>query len=687
MGEINFRLSWDPDKQDEPEELLKREWILTNSLGGYASGTLSGIPTRRYHGLLIAALPSPFGRQVFLNHLSELVVLPDKTEAYLAASLKTLHDERVPHFKLREVRLEEGLPIWRYERNDLAIERRIVMLNLQNTVVLRYELIRGDGPVKIELQPSVNFRPHEERPHADNLDEQYSISHCDGRHEIRLSDSKLPPLRLALEAGESHFIEESGQSSFDYREEKNRGYHSEGKLWTPGIFRSTLTRQAPVTLFASTEPWGSIQVHRSNTAFDAERRRRRRMMELPDPSLRSGVAAQLILAADQFVITPAGRIEDAARAFAYGEQPRSVIAGYHWFTDWGRDTMISLEGLTLVTGRITEARWILHTFALHLKNGLIPNLFPEGERQGLYHTADATLWFFHALSRYVELSGDRDFLRLLLPRLVEIVNAHRAGTDFGIGMDPIDNLLRQGENGYQLTWMDAKVDGWVVTPRRGKAVEINALWFNALTLLSRWLIEENQTEFGEELAAIAAVTKASFNRRFWNSNLGYLFDVVDGEDGKDDPALRPNQLLAISLPHAVLDESHWNSVLQVVEAKLLTPFGLRSLAPGHPDYKSTYSGDLRARDAAYHQGTVWSWLIGPYIDALLRVRPDAVEQARSALGGLVEHLTEAGLGTISEVFDAEPPYTPRGCIAQAWGVAELLRSIRLTSANLPPSQR
>jgi predicted glycogen debranching enzyme len=300
-------------------------------------------------------------------------------------------------------------------------------------------------------------------------------------------------------------------------------------------------------------------------------------------------------------------------------------------------------------------------------------MFPEGEKEGLYHTADATLWFFHAVQRYVEVTGDTTTLKLLLPKFENIVDCHTRGTRFGIGMDPADCLLRQGQQGYQLTWMDAKVDGWVVTPRRGKAVEINALWYNALRLLEKWLVETGSDARATEVGELAARVRESFNARFWNEAAGYLYDVVDAEGGGNDDACRPNQVLAISLDNPVLDESRWHSVMDVVSAQLLTPVGLRSLAPGHPDYKSKYYGDLRSRDAAYHQGTVWAWLIGPFIDAYLKLYPDRIAQARELLNGFIPHLNQQCIGSISEVFDAEAPYTPRGCIAQAWSVAEVLR--------------
>lgn len=397
-----------------------------------------------------------------------------------------------------------------------------------------------------------------------------------------------------------------------------------------------------------------------------------------------GTGAELVLAADQFIITPAGRVEESARARAQGDEVRTAIAGYHWFTDWGRDTMISLEGLTLATGRVREAGYILRTFAHYVRDGLIPNMFPEGDREGLYHTADATLWFFHAIDRYLDVTSDRETLRRLLPTLIEILERHIEGTDFNIGMDPADGLLRQGQEGYQLTWMDAKVDDWVVTPRRGKAVEINALWYNTLVLMDQWATDSRIDTRGRDYGALAAKVRDAFNRRFWYAEGGYLFDLVDGEQGTD-PACRPNQVVAIALPNPVLDESRWASVFEVVRNRLLTPVGLRSLAPGHPDYKAKYYGDLRTRDAAYHQGTVWAWLAGPYIDAWLKVYPEQREQARRYLEGLLHTLDEACIGSISEIFDAEEPYTPRGCIAQAWSVAEALRCWVKTAKQETPS--
>src|SRR5712691_4791089 len=390
------------------------------------------------------------------------------------------------------------------------------------------------------------------------------------------------------------------------------------------------------------------------------------------PELKTGWPAELILAADQFIVTPNTRVGDAARAQAAGDDVRTVIAGYHWFTDWGRDTMISLEGLTLTTGRHTEAGYILRTFAHYVRDGLIPNMFPEGQREGLYHTADATLWFFHAVDRYVETSGDRLTLALLYPTLRRIVDHHVRGTRFGIHVDERDGLLVQGAPEFQLTWMDAKAEGWVVTPRRGKAVEINALWFNALRLMERWAADHGDEP--AEYRSRAARVQQSFNERFWFAEGGHLYDVVDAESGGNDPKCRPNQVFAIALDNPVLARERWEPVMRIVRDRLLTPVGLRSLASGDAEYKARYFGDLRARDTAYHQGTVWAWLVGPFIDAWLKVYPNDLAGARHALDGFIPHLDDACMGSISEVFDAEPPFTPRGCIAQAWSVAEVLRA-------------
>jgi predicted glycogen debranching enzyme len=662
----------DVDLKD-PAELLTREWLVTNGLGGYASCTVLGVATRRYHGLLIAALPAPLGRVVMFNHLSERIRLPDGSFIYFGADERVGGPVRLPAIgHLKEFRLEAGLPVWGYDFKGFLLEKQVLLLHQQNTVHLRFRLLSGPGKVRLSLRPSLHFRPHE-APVGTSLPGTYLLTSREGRFEVHSGLEHLPPLRLRFFGERTTFtIENQRISHVLYRTEESRGYDFTGDLWCPGYFQADLSPRQSATLVASTEDWDTIGALQPDEALAAEKERRRRLLCAAPSAARSGVPAELVFAADQFIISPAGRAEEAARARAAGDEVRTVIAGYHWFTDWGRDTMISLEGLTLATGRHSEAGYILRTFAHYVKDGLIPNLFPEGQREGLYHTADATLWFFHALDRYLELTGDRETLRLLLPTLQSIIEHHLRGTRFGIGVDPADGLLRQGAPGYQLTWMDAKVGDWVVTPRRGKAVEINGLWYNALRLLEGWLRAESGEARARPLAEHAERCRQSFNQRFWYAAGGYLYDVVDGEQG-DDPSCRPNQVLAISLRHPVLQRARWESVLDVVRKRLLTPVGLRSLAPGSPDYKPQYYGDLRSRDAAYHQGTVWAWLLGPYVDAWLKVHPDELATARSFLHGLAGHLDQACIGSVSEVFDAEPPFTPRGCIAQAWSLAEMLR--------------
>jgi predicted glycogen debranching enzyme len=716
VKEVLNRMPWDAGSA-EREPLLTREWLVTNGLGGYASGTVAGVATRRFHGLLIAALPGPLGRVMMLNHLAEQVRLPDYRTVHLGGEERAQGVLEIPGAGfLSEFRLEEGLPVWHYRVDGFVVEKRLLLPHMQNTVHISYRLLEGEGTVRLKLRPSVHFRPHEARVDSP-LGPPYVLTAVENRLELSHPGAwplparghpggppemvKMPPLRMALVGRNGAFtLDGRLVQAFQYRIEESRGYDATGDLWSPGLFRVDLAPGQGATLVASTESWDTIRALRPEEAREAESQRRQHLLNQAAPPARTGTPAELVLAADQFIITPAGRTEEAARARATGDEVRTVIAGYHWFTDWGRDTMISLEGLTLSTGRQREAGYILRTFAHYVRDGLIPNLFPEGEKEGLYHTADATLWFFHALDRYLDYTADRDTLRKLLPKLLDVVEHHLAGTRFGIGVDPADGLLRQGAEGYQLTWMDAKVGDWVVTPRRGKAVEINALWYNALRLLERWAREEPQSAVSSNegagagllpkgaaaaaaLARHAELTYESFNRRFWYAEGGYLYDVVDGEPG-DDAACRPNQVFAVSLPHPVLAPKYWGPVVEVVRERLLTPVGLRSLAPGHPDYKARYDGDLRARDAAYHQGTVWAWLIGPFLDAWLKVHPEDQAGATRLLDGFRAHVSEACLGTISEVFDAEPPFTPRGCAAQAWSVAEVLRGwVKLASGPRP----
>ncbi len=651
---------------ENPKSGPQHEWLVTNGLGGFASATVSGEIARRYHGFLVAALPAPLGRVVLLNDLDGEIERAD-------GSMARIRDVG----RFAGFTLSMGLPSWRWELDGVTLERSVLMPARHNIVHITFRLIGASHGVRLRLRPFISFRQLEaavDRP----LSDSYRLIVQGRRYEI-YQGPDLPILRIIMAGCEgSTFTADGGmRNEHLYRTEAERGYEAHGWVWSPGYFTAELQPDCAVTLIAGTEGWHTMTSLTPDQARRFEIERQRRLVAMAEPEIRHGLGGELVLAADSFIITPVGRVADIARAHAEGNEVRTVIAGYHWFTDWGRDTMISLEGLTLATGRGEEAKWILRTFADYVRGGLIPNMFPEGDTEGLYHTADATMWFFHAVARYLARVPDGTTLSQMLPILRDIVRHHIEGCKFGIRVDPQDGLLTQGQEGYQLTWMDAKVGDWVVTPRRGKAVEINALWYNALCLLRDWLRAAGHPE-ADDIAARAEQARRSFNRRFWYDRGGYLYDVIDGENG-DDPSFRPNQIFALSLDHPVLDEERWHPVVDKVQEKLVTPAGLRSLAPGEPDYKPRYFGDLRARDAAYHQGTVWAWLIGPFIDAWIRTHPDDKAGARQLLSGFEAHLGEAAIGSISEIFDAEPPFTPRGCVAQAWSVAEVLRCLLKTA--------
>nr|WP_242544732.1 amylo-alpha-1,6-glucosidase [Corallococcus sp. NCSPR001] len=653
---------------------VHHEWLLTNGRGGYASGTVVGCNTRRYHGLFIPTLEK-LGRTVLMARLEETALVDG--ERYRLTSEEhddgTTLEDGARH--LRHFHLEGLIPVWEYAVGRARLRRRCVMVHGEDTVFLQWEHLSGPE-VTLHLRPYPVLRPHD-GPLLKEIGAPI-VTLRGPLVELRNGEDG-PPQRMRLYSdGPTPYVSLAETSRPQHlRTEKARGYDFTEVQHSPGHFTATLKPGGTLSFGLTVEAPGHLLERNPKEVFERELGRQERLLERAPEHGRTGVPARLVLAADQFIIDPP-RPADAAWARSMGLDARSVIAGYPWFTDWGRDTMISLDGLTLATGRYREAAAILRTFQHYVRDGLIPNYFPDGENEGVYHTADATLWFFHAVDRYLEETGDEALLRDLFPTLQDIVAHHQKGTRFHIGVDPADGLLRQGQEGYQLTWMDAKVEGWVVTPRRGKAVEINALWFNALRLMAGWA-ERLGLESGPYRAA-AEKAQGSFNQRFWNEAAGCLYDVVDGEDGREDASVRPNQVFAISLKHPVLKRDKWAQVLEMVRRELVTPVGLRSLAPGSKDYKPKYDGDLRARDAAYHQGTVWGWLIGHYVDATLKVSPD-IKAARALLSGMEDHLSHAGIGQISEIFDATEPYRPRGCFAQAWSVAESLRVFSKTSVG------
>lgn len=664
-------LSFAGTSTHDPTEFVRKEWLVTNGLGGYASGSLLGLSTRRYHGLFVPDLPSK-GRTMMVPRLDETVTLGSRTILLSAAEYDDGHREGDGHRFLERFRREWQTPVWSFDLDGTRLEKRVVMPYGQNTVYLHYTVTDG-AAVRLHLRPYVTCRMHD-APLSVGLRGPFPLTVTGGRFEIALPDG-VPPLKLCLRPPGGVFVTDDRVShGVSYRIDRERGSEHVEDLFSPGYFVADVQPGESVALVGSVEAWDLLECD-AGAILELERERLEKLASAAPGIESDDFASQLLLAADQFIVLPGSRPEEQVLARAVGEEARAVIAGYHWFGDWGRDTMISLEGLTLCTGRRQEAGAILTTYTHYMKDGLIPNRFPEGERRAHYNTADATLWYFHALDRYLGATGDHRMLARVYPLLKDVVRHHRDGTQFGIGVDPQDGLLQAGAPGYPLTWMDAKVDEWVVTPRRGKPVEIQALWYNALRLMAQWGAQLEEAT--EEWSDLAEQAEASFHERYWYEPGQYLYDVVDGAQGSD-PSLRPNQIFSLSLRYPILRRERWRPIVDIVTEHLLTPFGLRSLAPGHRDYKPVYSGDLRARDAAYHQGTVWVWLLGPYVDARLRVYPDR-RAAHRLLTPFHDHLREAGIGTVSEIFDAEPPYHPRGCIAQAWSVAEVLRAHLKTS--------
>jgi predicted glycogen debranching enzyme len=632
---------------------LRREWLEANGIGGFASATINGCNTRRYHGLLVAATKPPVGRFVLLSKLEETLIVNGRR-----FGLSTNRYPGVIHPQgfqfLKQFRLDP-FPTFTFSVDTIEIEKTVFMVQGENTTVIEYRVSGMKEAIKahLEVSPLIAFRDYHSLTHEngaingriDEQAEQISISPYPG----------LPSLYLANNAD---LIETTGYwyRSFEYDAERERGLDFQEDLFNPCVLRFDLNSSSKATVIGSTEP-------QKTTA--AEEYRQRELLRRRDIRQQSPVADEFVsaltAAADQYIVSR-------------GDQ-KSAIAGYHWFSDWGRDTMIALPGLTLPTRRYEIARSILRTFAQHVDQGMLPNRFPDAGETPEYNTVDATLWFFEAVRAYLAYTGDLAFVREeIYGVLTDIINWHVRGTRFGIKLDSAA-LLNSGEAAVQLTWMDAKVGDWVVTPRRGKPVEIQALWYNAICIMEEIASRLNDGSARKRFNNMAALTKWSFNRLMWNEKGGYLYDVVNG--GPPDASIRPNQIFAVSLRHSMLSPERARQVVGTVQEQLLTPYGLRSLAPGDPQYLGRYTGDGASRDGAYHQGTVWPWLMGPFITAYIKVNggsDTARRQAQAWLTPLQAHLSDAGLGHISEIFEGDAPHRPVGCIAQAWSVAEILRA-------------
>jgi predicted glycogen debranching enzyme len=633
---------------------LDREWLETNGLGSFACGTVSGVNTRRYHGLLTAALHPPGGRMLLLSKLDETLVIGDRridlaTNEYSGA----IHPEG--YRLLSNFRLDP-FPIWTFEVSGVRLEKSVFMLHGSNAVQVEYNLLQAPEGIELvlELRPLTAFRDYHSTTH-ENAALNPAVDRAPNLASVQ-PYAALPRLCFAHDAEK---VQPQGYwyKNFFYRVEKERGLDFEEDLFNPFMLAFKFSMDRSAIVIASTEP---MDIEQAGEFRQAELQRREQLAlssPVNDPLVRA-----LTTAADQFLVR---RGDDW-----------TVIAGYPWFTDWGRDTMISLPGLTLFTGRTHIAKSILRNFARHADLGMLPNRFVDSGETAEFNSVDATLWFFEAVRAYAAVTSDYEFIRQeLYEALNAIMEFHIRGTRYNIRVAD-DGLLNSGAPGIQLTWMDAKIGDWVVTPRSGKPVEIQALWYNALCIMADLAERFGQTEQQKKYSGMASQASETFNNIFWNAGAQCLYDVVN--DGSPDSSIRPNQIFAASLHHSMLPADRARAVVATVERELLTPVGLRTLNQANPGYRASYTGDQYSRDSAYHQGTVWPWLLGPFISANVRVNGGTAEsrlRARSFLRGIEQHLAEAGLGQISEIFDGDAPHHPRGCFAQAWSVAEIMRAL------------
>jgi predicted glycogen debranching enzyme len=641
---------------------MEREWLVTNGLGGFASGTVAQINTRRYHGLLVASLRPPLERVLMLSKVDATLHYGGEQHALGCNEFADGTINPRGYRYLSDFNLEFGLPTWTYAIGDALLELSIWMAHASNITYVRFRLRAAAQAVELHLLPLCTYRDyHSQTSGGWPLDVA-----VEKRRLVITAFAGARPYSLSVDRGE--VLEGMDWYwGFRHRAEAHRGLDSLEDLYRPGAFVVKLTAGQHVTLIANAEPGAAEPAEKALDRAVTRRRELQRPLSGETPIW----IQQLTQAADQFIVARAGTPQGVGL---------TVIAGYPWFGDWGRDTMIALPGLTLVTGRAADAAAILRTFAMHVSNGMLPNRFPDNGEAPEYNTVDATLWYFHAFDAYLEATADHALLQELFPIFQSIIAWHQRGTRYGIRVDPADGLLHAGVAGVQLTWMDAKFGDWVVTPRIGKPVEINALWHFAMDRMGRWARTLGQPQAAACYADEAQRVRESFRLSFWSDTGEYLYDVIDGPDGERDAhgrhvdsSMRPNQLFAVSLGANLLDERQARAVVDACARELLTPVGLRTLSPRHRDYAGTYTGGPHDRDAVYHQGTVWSWLLGPYALAHYRVYADA-SRAQVLLAGLAPHIGEACLGTISEIFDGDAPHAPRGCVAQAWSVAEILRA-------------
>ncbi len=630
-----------------------KQWVVTNGLGGYASSTILGANTSKYHGLLFAALNPPGERTLLLAKLDEEIEIEGKF--YQLGSNHTgsgIYPSGYTYLQTFELR---PYPTYSFAVRDVILEKVIFMVRNANTTVVRYTAYTGDNTTaRIKVTPLVNCRHY----HHTTQKNDWPFNRSSEKNSVTIEAYPGAP-KFMVYSDKAQYIPGPGYwfEGLYYRLEDQRGLNPWEDHFMPGHFEVELANGQSFSIIASTEGMKPVK----NPFLEQVTAERRLAHLIEDAGFQEEFINRLILAADSFVVV------------RKSTGTKTIIAGYPWFTDWGRDTMIALPGLTLVTKRYGEAKEILRTFAGYCEKGLIPNMFPDQGEAPLYNTVDASLWFFHAVYKYINYTGDNGFIKSeIYPVLKEIIHYYRTGTFFSIRMDN-DGLISAGEPGQQLTWMDAKAGDWVVTPRHGKPVEINALWYNALRVMTR--LAETYGDRFDEYARLAERTRSGFLDRFWNPHKKCLYDVVN-DNAKDD-SVRPNQIFAVSLPYSPLDHGKQVNVVDTVWRELYFSYGLRSLSPGSHNYRGRYFGDVLQRDSAYHQGTGWAWLIGPFVTAFRRVHDYSAESktvAERFIAPFKAHLWEHGIGSVSEIFDGDPPHYPRGCFSQAWSVAEVLRA-------------
>jgi predicted glycogen debranching enzyme len=640
----------------------KLEWIVTNRIGGFASGTVSGNLTRRYHGILIAALEPPVGRTLLCAKFDETAHY-DQAVYELAVNRWISGDVSPKGFvNIESFRLEGTTPVWQFAFGDALVEKRIWMQQGENTTHVQYTVLRASGPVTLDFKSHVNYRDFHNSTHAG--DWRMQIARVERGVKVTAFDGAAPFYLLNENA--SAEIQNEWCRDFFLPEERDRGLDDHEDHLLAAVFHTELQLNQSTIFTFSTRPEADLDGRRTWNVHAARERELLATWAASDPAAARQAPdwiRQLVLAADQFIVQ---------RSLPQDPDGRSVIAGYHWFGDWGRDTMISLPGLALTTGRPEIAQKILLSSALYVDQGMLPNNFPDAEGRPEYNAVDSALWYVEAFRQYFAATKDEAALRTVFPVLEKIMNSYAQGTRYHIHVDPADGLLYAGEPGVQLTWMDAKVGDWVVTPRIGKPIEINALWYNALETMV--VLSPKVGKPAEQFAKMAATAKKSF-AKFWNERRGCCFDVIDSPGIGNDDSLRPNQIFAVSLPMSPVSRDQQKAIVDICASRLLTSYGLRSLAVGEPDYQPHYGGGPKQRDGAYHRGTVWGWLIGPFVHAHLRIYGDR-NAAQSFLEPLGREINSGGLGTLSEIFDGDAPFAARGCIAQAWTVAEVLRAWR-----------